>query len=264
MNTEHGEIIIYQSEDGSNSFEVHLEEETVWLSQAQMVNLFDRNKRTISEHIRNVIKEGELDKNSVLRNFRTTAADGKSYKTNYYSLDVIISVGYRVKSQRGTQFRIWATSVLKDHLIKGYTTNERRLAEKGLNEMEQTLQLLTRTLQRHELVNDEGKAVLEVISRYAKSWSLLLQYDEDRLQLPKKPRTIKKSLVYDHVVQAITAMKKELLVRGEAGDLFGLERDKHPQGILGNIDQTFGGQELYPSSVFALLKRKQPARTIRH
>lgn len=244
MNREHGEIIIYQAGDGKTSLEVHLEEETVWLSQAQMVDLFRRDQSVISRHLRNVFKEGELDEKSNMQKMHIANSDKP---VAFYNLDVIISVGYRVKSQRGTQFRFWATSVLKDHLIKGYTTNEKRLAEKGLSEMEQTLQLLTRTLKQHELVSDEGKAVLEVVSRYAKSWSLLLQYDEDRLQLPKKLKPTKKSLVYGHVLEAITAMKEELLDRGEAGDLFGLEREKNLQGILGNLDQTFGGKDLYAS-----------------
>jgi DNA ligase (NAD+) len=248
MNKEHGEIIIYQAEDGQASLEVRLQEETVWLSQAQMVELFDRDKRTISEHIRNVFNEGELDENAVVRKFRTTAGDGKVYETNYYNLDVAISVGYRVKSQRGTQFRIWATSVLKRHLIQGYTTNERRLAEKGLAEMEETIALLARTLIRHEPLSAEGKAVLEVVGRYARTWSLLLQYDEDRLALPPGGQGAGKALVYDRVKVAITALKSELLERGEAGELFGQERGQQLQGILGNLAQTFGGQELYASA----------------
>jgi prophage maintenance system killer protein len=247
MSTEHGEIIIYQAEDGRTSLEVHLEQESVWLTQAQMVDLFDRDKRTISEHIANVFKEGELDQDSVVRKSRTTAADGKSYQTNYYNLDVIISVGYRVKSPRGTQFRMWATNVLKQHLIKGYTANEKRLAEKGLSEMEQAVALLARTLQRHELVDEQGKAVLEVVSRYARSWSLLLQYDEDRLALPKGRRPAKKSIDYQRVREAVAALKDELIALGEAGDLFGQERGQSLQAILGNIDQTFG-RELYPSA----------------
>ena len=194
MNTEHGEIIIYQSNDGQAELEVHLEEETVWLTQAQLVELFDKTKQNISLHIRNIFKEGELAENTVVKEYLTTASDGKKYKTKYYNLDVIISVGYRVKSQRGTQFRIWATSQLKDHLIKGYTVNERRLAEKGLSEMEQAVALLSRTLKRHELVTDEGKAILEVVGKYAKSWSLLLKYDEDRLELPQDRHPLRKSL----------------------------------------------------------------------
>jgi len=248
-----GQVIIYQGRDGLASFDVHLAEETVWLSQAQMAELFDRNKRTISEHLRNVFKEGELEENVVVRKSRTTTRHGamvgktQAKEVQYYNLDVIISVGYRVKSQRGTQFRIWATNVLKQHLIKGYTTNERRLAEKGLAEMEQTIALLSTTLQRHEQLSDEGRGVLEVVSRYARSWSLLLQYDEDRLELPKDRHTPGKSLDYQQLKNGITALKADLAERGEATALFGQERSHSLQGILGNLDQTFGGQDLYPS-----------------
>ena len=219
MDMEHGEIIIFQAEDGQSSLQVHLAEESVWLSQKQMADLFAKDVRTVNEHIKNVYTEGELKTEPTIRKFRIVQQEGArevARQVDHYSLDVIISVGYRVKSQRGTQFRIWATSVLKDHLIKGYTVNERRLAEKGLAEMEQAVALLSRTLQRNELVTDEGKAVLEVVNRYAKSWSLLLQYDEDRLRLPQKPHQAKKILQYGPVVKAIGALRKELAERGEA------------------------------------------------
>ncbi|MHB8988462.1 MAG: RhuM family protein [Desulfobulbia bacterium] len=241
------ELLIYQDSDGKVKIDVRLEEETVWLTQAQMVKLFDKTKQNISLHIRNIFQEGELSEEAVVKEYLTTAADGKSYRTKYFNLDVVISVGYRVKSQRGTQFRIWATNVLKQHLIQGYTTNERRLAEKGLSEMEQTLALLSRTLKRHELVTDEGKAVLEVVGRYARSWSLLLQYDEDRLELPGERHPLQRPLDYARTGQAIIALKGDLLARGEATDLFGQERQHGLQAILGNLDQTFGGRDLYPS-----------------
>lgn len=247
MKNEHGEIVIYQTKDGQSLLEVHLGKETVWLTQAQMTALFERDKKTISEHIRNVFKEGELVEKAVVRKSRTTAGDGKAYETNYYNLDVIISIGYRVKSQRGTQFRIWASSVLKDHLLKGYSLNQKRLAEKGFADMEQAVALLTRTLQRNELVTDEGKAVLEVVGRYARSWSLLLRYDEDRLELPKNRHPPRQSFDYGRTGKSIKALKDELLARGEASGLFGQEREQHLQGILGNLDQTFGGRELYGS-----------------
>jgi DNA ligase (NAD+) len=193
---EHGEIIIYQAEDGQSLLEVHLREETIWLSLNQMVDLFSRDKSVISRHLNNIFKSGELSRKAVVAKNATTADDGKIYQVDYYNLDAIISVGYRVNSIRGTQFRIWATTVLRDHLIKGYTVNEKRLAEKGLFEMEQTIALLSKTLERHETLSDEGKAVLEVVSRYAKSWSLLLKYDEDKLEMPKDRHPLRKSLDY--------------------------------------------------------------------
>jgi len=244
MKDEHGEILIYQAEDGRNALEVHLRDETVWLTQARMVELFQRDQSVISRHVRNVFKEGELDRKSNMQKMHIAHSDKP---VAIYNLDVIISVGYRVKSQRGTQFRIWATSVLRDHLIKGYTVNERRLAEKGLAEMEQVISLLARTLKSHEALSDEGKAVLEVVGRYAKSWSLLLKYDEDRLELPKNRHPARRSLDYARTGKSIKALKDDLMARDEASELFGQERDHYLQGILGNLDQTFGGQELYAS-----------------
>ena len=247
MNSALGEIILYQSEDGHTSMDVKLKDETVWLTQTQMVELFQRDKRTVSEHIRNVFKEGELFEEAVVRNFRTTASDGKSYLTNFYNLDVIISVGYRVKSKRGTQFRIWATTILKDHLVRGYSLNQRRLAEKGVKDVRQVLSLLAGTLESHNLVSDEGLAVLGVVNRYAKTWQLLLQYDENNLPAPETKHVAKYGLEINNVPQAIAALKKELMVRKEASEIFGQERGNALSGIIGAVQQTFGGQDLYPS-----------------
>ncbi len=251
METEHeqsglGEIVLYQDDDGNSAFEVRLQDETVWLSQAQMVKLFDRDKRTISEHIRNIFKEGELVEAAVVRKFRTNAADGKMYQTNFYNLDVIISVGYRVKSQRGTRFRIWATSVLKEHLVRGYTLNRKRLAEKGIDELREVVSLLAATLESHDLVSDEGLAVLEIVSGYAATWNLLLQYDEDRLPLPAEKAAGCELLQLEEARTAIAGLKAELVRKGEAGDLFGQERDEGLAAVLGAIGQGFGGQDIYP------------------
>ena len=139
---ENQNIVIYTDEQGQVALDVNLENETVWLSQKQMSMLFDKNVKTINEHIGNIFKEGELEQKSVIRNFRITAADGKSYDVSHYSLDVIISVGYRVKSKRGTQFRIWANKVLKEYLIKGYAVNQKRLDEKSLHEPTVTIELV--------------------------------------------------------------------------------------------------------------------------
>ena len=247
MQPDRGNIILYKSEDGQEVVDVHLADETVWLNQTQMTELFQRNKRTISEHIRNVFKEGELDEKAVVRKFRTTAEDGKSYQTNFYNLDVIISVGYRVKSQHGTQFRIWATSILKDHLVKGYTLNQRRLAEKGIHEAQQVLSLLTNTLENQNLVNDEGLSVLNIVNQYSKTWQLLLQYDEDKLPPPNRKQVAGEVLDLDGARKAITSLKQELMAKMEATDLFGNERSDGLAGIIGAIHQTFGGQDLYPS-----------------
>jgi len=247
MKTDLGEIILYQSEDGTSALDVHLKDETVWLTQAQMMELFQNTKQNVSLHIRNIFKEGELREEAVVKESLTTAPDGKRYKTKYFNLDVVISVGYRVKSQRGTQFRIWATSVLRDHLVQGYSLNQHRLAEKGTSELRQAIALLANTLESHELVSDEGRAVLEIVNRYAGTWRLLLEYDEERLPVPAARHEAKAGLQLDETRRAIAALKEELAARGEATALFGQERGHGLSGILGAIGQTFGGQDLYPS-----------------
>ena len=248
LDSDHGTIILYQTEDGQTSLDVRLQEETVWLTQLQMVELFQRDKRTISEHIRNIFKEGELVEAAVVRKSRITAADGKSYLTTAYNLDVIISVGYRVKSQRGTQFRIWASSVLKEYLVRGYALNQRRLAEQGVAELRGVLDLLAATLEQHQLTDPTGLAVVELVRRYGLSWQLLLQYDEDRLALPVGLNR-RESVGFDltMVRRGIACLRDDLATRGEATDLFGRERGESLAGILGAIHQTFGGQDLYPS-----------------
>lgn len=177
-------IIIYEAQDGTAALEVHLEADTVWLTQDQMALLFGRERSVISKHLRNVLKEEELNEAAVCAKFAHTAPDGKTYQTQFYNLDAIISVGYRVNSKLGTRFRQWATKVLREHLVKGFTTNQARLAEKGLSEMQQTLALLSRTLSNQSLVTETGKDVLSVIVSYARTWKFLLQYDEGNLSLP--------------------------------------------------------------------------------
>lgn len=239
-----GEVVMYRTEDGRMALDVRLAGETVWLTQAQMVDLFGRERSVITKHIRNVFAEGELKEKGNVQKMHIPNSDKP---VAFYSLDVIISVGYRVKSKRGTRFRIWATQTLKDHLIRGYTLNERRLREKGLGEAEQAVQLLSRTLTRHNLVNEEGRGVLEVISRYAKSWLLLKEYDEERLAVPERRKPARIALDYPRARAAIDALKARLMERGEATPLFGQQRNEQLAGILGSIEQTFDGQPLYPS-----------------
>ncbi len=242
-----GEIIVYQTEDGETAIDVRLERGTVWLTLRQMAELFGRDKSVISRHLRNIFQAGELSKESVVAKNATTAADGKTYQVDWYNLDAIISVGYRVNSKRGTQFRIWATRVLKDHLIRGYSLNQRRLAEKGAEELRQDIGLLTATLEGHALVDDEGLAVLDIVNRYARTWQLLLEYDEDRLSKPAGTgRAAITALTTDEARRAIAVLREELAARGEAGDLFGRERDNGLDRILGAVHQSFAGRDLYP------------------
>jgi prophage maintenance system killer protein len=245
VEVEHGQIILYQSEDGQTTLDVQLADETVWLTQAQMGILFERDQSVISRHLNNVFKEGELPRESNMQKMHIANSDKP---VTFYNLNVIISVGYRVKSQRGTQFRIWATTVLKDHLVRGYSINQRRLAEKGTDEIRQVLALLTGALEGHSLVTDEGRAILDLINRYARTWQLLLQYDENSLQIPAGKHKTRTILDLDHTRQAIAALKKQLLAKGEATGIFAQERGHGLAGIIGAVHQTFGGQDLYPSA----------------
>ncbi len=238
-----GEVVLYKTEDGKAAIDVRLAGETVWLTQAQMAKLFERDQSVISRHVNNVFKEKELGQKSNMQKMHIAKSDKPVV---LYSLDMIISVGYRVNSKRGTQFRIWATQTLKDHLVRGYTLNERRLRERGI-EMEQAVQLLSRTLTRHELVTEEGRGVLDVITRYAKSWLLLKEYDDNTLSVPERRRPARVAIDYARARENINILKARLVEKGEASNLFGQERTEQLVGILGAIEQTFGGDPLYPS-----------------
>lgn len=239
------EIAIYPAKDGHIELEVNLSNETVWLTMNQMAQLFGRDKSVISRHLKNIFKVNELDENSVVANFATTATDGKIYQVDYYNLDAIISIGYRVNSKEGVRFRKWASNVLKEHLVRGYTTNEKRLNQQGIHELQQTVELLQRTLINHDLVNDLGRAAIQIILTYSKTWDLLLAYDEGDLSLPIKEKPTSSTLTYRVALSAIEALKQELSARNEATALFGKERDGGLDSILNNIEQTFGGEALY-------------------
>jgi prophage maintenance system killer protein len=241
-----GEVVVYEAPDGEVRVEVRLERETVWLTQQQMAELFGRERSVVTKHVRNVFKEGELPAES---NVHFLHIAGSDKPVGFYSLDVVISVGYRVKSLRGTQFRIWATRTLREHLRRGYTLNERRLRERGVNEIEQAVGLLARTLTTYALVADEGRAVLDVVQRYTRSWRLLLEYDEGRLaERPTKPMAPAVSLTLSDARAAAARLREDLAARGEAGSLFGRERGDALAGIVGAIEQTFGGEPLYPNA----------------
>ena len=239
------EIVIYTAKGGHVELDVSLADETVWLSMSQMVELFGRDKSVISRHLNNIFKINELGRDSVVANFATTAADGKTYQVDYYNLDAIISVGYRVNSKEGVQFRKWATQVLKEHLIRGYTTYDKRLSERGVKELQQTVQLLQKTLVHHDLVNDLGSEAIQLILAYTKTWDLLLAYDEGELKLPEQVKEATPRLNYEAALSAIESLKTDLGARNEATHLFGQERDVGLDSILKNIEQTFGGEPLY-------------------
>lgn len=239
-----GEIKIYKSGRDVN-LEVKLEEETVWLSLNQMCLLFERDKSVVSRHLSNIFREKELEKNSVVANFATTAADGKLYQVDYYNLDVIISVGYRVKSKRGTQFRIWANKILKDYLVKGYALNKKRLTEtkEKLNEVTENLKLLGKIVKQQKLTTDENLAFLNLISDYAFALDLLDKYDHQKIEDIKGKRKTLHKIELDEALSAISKFKKET----RASDLFARPKDKSFDSTLTSIYQTFGGKEFYPS-----------------
>jgi len=245
-----GEVLLYEAPDGQVRVDVRLEQETVWLTQDQMSQLFGRERSVITKHIRNVFRERELEPEATCAKFAQVQTEGERSvirEIDHYSLDLIISVGYRVKSKRGVQFRQWATRVLSEHLVRGYTFNQTRLAERGLLEARQTLDLLARTLQNQSLVDDTGRAVLELIVGYADTWRLLLEYDEDRLALPPGARPSSGVLDFVRASAAIGEFKRELMAHNEATALFGNPRGETLEGILGNIEQTMFGEPLYRS-----------------
>ncbi len=244
MNTQNP-IEIYAAEDGQAQLQVRLDDNTVWLTQAQMVALFDKSKKTISEHINNVFKEGELEKNQVVRNFRTTASDGKNYQVNHYNLDVIISVGYRVKSRRGTQFRIWATNVLRDYLVQGYALNERRLKEqqKYINNLQQAIQMISDLPERKELSSDEASSILKVLQEYAYALDILDQYDHQKVAV----RDTESGEVYRLTYKEAIAQIRKWREKHGASSLFGNEKDDSFKSSVDTIYQTFDGIDLYPS-----------------
>ncbi len=239
-----GEILVYETPDGGVRVDVRLERETVWLTQHRMADLFGRERSVVTKHVRNVFREGELDEESNVQNLHIAGSDKP---VRFYNLEVIISVGYRVKSAQGTRFRQWATRVLREHLVQGYTFNQTRLAERGLQEARQTLDLLARTLQNQALVDDTGRAVLDLIVGYADTWRLLLEYDEDRLALPPGARPSSGVLDHERAGRAITDFRRELIARNEASPLFGNPRGDALEGILASIEQTMFGEALYRS-----------------
>ena len=242
-------IVIYQTDDGRTQIDVRLDKETVWLSQAQMAELFMKDRTVIGRHISNIFKEGELERNEVCAKFAHTtrhgAIEGKSQRQELvlYNLDVIISVGYRVKSKRGTAFRIWARNVLKEYLIKGYAIND-RIRREQVGELRQLVGVLGRTILGQPLLStDDGQALFDVVADYAKALDTLDDYDYQRLNIGKTTLEEKFHATYKNAMQAIEALRKKF----GGNTLFGNEKDDSFKSSIGQIYQTFDGEELYPS-----------------
>ena len=246
--TDNNQIEIYKAAEGEIIFDVDVEEETVWATQDQIAKLFSTTKQNISLHINNCFKEGELDKNSVVKDFLTTAADGKNYRVKHYNLDTIISVGYRVNSKKATDFRIWATSVLRDYLTKGVAINKRRLESldsKKLKEVEGMMGVVRRLITHQALDAGEANGVLEVISKYSASFKTLKEYDDgfiDLSSLNKKTKKGKK-LTPEFCAEVIEGLKKSV----KGGDLFGKPRSDAFKGSIEGIYQSYNGEDLYPT-----------------
>ena len=240
------QIIIYQTEDGQTQVDVRLENETVWLTQAQMAELFEKTPQNITMHIGNVYKEGELEKESTCKEYLQVQQEGKrkvSRMVKYYDLDVIISVGYRVKSKRGTAFRIWARKVLKEYLVKGYAVNE-RMRKEQIGELRQLVGMLGRTIQSQPLLsNDETNALFEVVTDYTYALDTLDNYDYERLTIDKTTKEEPFHATYENAMEAINGLREKF----GGSVLFCNEKDDSFKSSIGQIYQTFGGEELYPS-----------------
>lgn len=245
---ETGEIVIYQTQDGKTSIDVKFENDTVWLSQAQIIELFDSSKANISEHVKHIFASGELQKAATVRKFRTVRQEGSrrvQREIDHYSLDMIISIGYRVNSIRGTQFRIWANTILKDYLTRGYALNEKRLKEQEsqLSQLKQTVKLLGNVIESQSLSSDEATGLLKVITDYTYALDVLDQYDHQVLEIHDTTNHELFRINYQEAMQAIQGLREKF--GGSA--LFGNKKDESFQGSLAAIYQTFDGQYVYPS-----------------
>ena len=242
------EIEIYKDKDNQTQIEVKFEEDTVWLNQAQLADLFKGSRTNIVEHIKNIYKTGELEELSTCRKFRQVRKEGKrsvERQIDHYNLDIIISVGYRINSKRGTQFRQWATQRLKEYLVKGYAINEKRLqeAENRFNELKQAIQLFDKVAHVKEISGSEAQGLLKVLSDFTVALNILDQYDHQTLKIKKSKSKEVFRISYKEAIKAVEGLKSKF--GGSA--LFGNEKDKSFKGSLNGIYQTFDGKDLYPS-----------------
>lgn len=240
METNNSQLVIYKAPDGKMSIDVTVQNETVWLSQGQMSELFGKDQSVIARHISNVFKEGELEKESNMQILHNTFSKFKP--TQVYSLDVIISVGYRVKSKRGTQFRIWANQVLKQYLLQGYAINERVAAQK-YDELSQLVKVLGRTIQNQEKLTDDSRSLLDVVVDYTYALDTLDRYDYQELKIEDTTGKEEFHATYENAMEVI----RELHEKFGGSTLFGNEKDDSFKSSIGQIYQTFGGVDLYPS-----------------
>ena len=242
------QIIIYQTEDGQTQVDVRMENDMIWLTRQQIADLFGRDYKTISKHINNALKE-ELADSVVVAKFANTTCHGaiegktQTHDIDYFNLEVITSVGYRVKSKRGVQFRQWANKVLKQYLIKGYAVNE-RVRKEQIGELRQLVGMLGRTIQNQPLLsNDETNALFQVVTDYTYALDTLDNYDYERLTINKTTKEESFHATYENAIRAIDGLREKF----GGSVLFGNEKDDSFKSSIGQIYQTFGGEELYPS-----------------
>ena len=246
MHTENqAPIVIFEASDQAVEVWLDTGQQTVWLSLQQLADLFGRDKSGISRHLSNIFKDAELDREAVVAKNATTAADGKTYQVEYFNLDVIISVGYRVNSIRATRFRQWATRILREHLTQGWTLNQQRF-ETNARELEAALALVRKAAQSPALDTQSSRGLVDIVSRYAQTFLLLQRYDEGLLAEPdaQPGGTLPTP---DEARAALDKLKIELMTRGEATDLFARDRGDGLASLLGNLDQTVFGEPAYPS-----------------
>jgi len=242
------DVVLY--EDGRVAIDARVEYETLWLNRKQIAELFDVKVPAISKHIKNIYSSGELSPEATVSKMETVQKEGSREvrrEQEFFNLDIVIAVGYRVNSKRATQFRIWATDILKQYIVEGYALNQERLQHQKLEELTQTIQLIKQGLDNNALSITEAKGFVEIVSDYARSWALLQGYDEQSLQEVAQTKEQRFILDYDEALEAITELKRVLIAKGEATELFGQEKAGEFKGNLLNIYQSFGGEELLPS-----------------
>ncbi len=246
-------LIIYTDKKGRIELRADTDKETIWATQAQIADLFDVNSQAITKHLSNIYQEKELVKTATCSKMEQVNIEGERSvrrSIEFYNLDAIIAVGYRVNSKKATQFRIWATETLREYLIKGIVVNNERIAnlpDRIIADLDEKISFIQRTIKKRELNQSETDSLLSVIHDYANSWKFLKEYDEGELKLRKSKSKELRHLEYDFIHTAILKLKEDLITRNEASDLFGNERDETFRGILKTIYQTFGGKELYSS-----------------
>lgn len=238
-------IVIYESADRAVEVRLDADQETLWLSLQQLADVFSRDKSVISRHLKNIFRDAELDREAVVAKNATTAADGKTYQVEYFNLDAIISVGYRVNSSQATRFRQWATRILGEHLTKGWTLNRQRF-EENARELEAALTLVRKAAQSPALDTDSGRGLVDIVSRYAQTFLLLQRYDEGLLTDPQAQAGGTLPSLRE-AQSGLDSLKSELMARGEATELFARDRGDGLASLLGNLDQSVFGEPAYPS-----------------